>query len=94
MLSMSDIETAVLPLAEKYALKSVKLFGSYAENRATENSDADFLVEFNKTIPSIFEVMGFKTELEDRLRSAVDVVTVPVPRPDMLVIGKTINIYG
>ena len=91
---MSDIKNAVVPLAEKYDLKSVKLFGSYAENRATENSDADFLVEFRKTVPSIFEVMSFKAELQDSLRFAVDVVTLPISRPDMLVIGETINIYG
>ena len=94
MLLMSDIKTTVAPLAEKYDLKSVRLFGSYAENRATENSDADFLVEFKKPIPSIFEVMGLKAELQARLHSAVDVVTLPIARPDLLTISKTVNIYG
>jgi predicted nucleotidyltransferase len=94
VLSLADIEAAVIPLAGKYALKTVSLFGSYAEGRATENSDTDFLVEFSKAPPSIFDVMGFKAELQASLHSAVDVITLPLVRKDMLTIGKTINIYG
>jgi predicted nucleotidyltransferase len=32
---------------EKYDIKTLALFGSTARNEATENSDLDFLVEFN-----------------------------------------------
>lgn len=93
MLTINLIKQAVEPLAEKYDLLKVDLFGSYANGNATEKSDADFLVTFNAPVPSIFKVMGFKEELSERLDYPVDVVTLPAPRIDMLNIEKVINIY-
>ena len=53
-----------------------------------EKSDVDFLVLFDKNIPSIFHVMGFKEELEQSLSYPVDVVTLPLKRPDKIKISK------
>ncbi len=66
MLTVSEIRQAVAPLAKKYQLIKVDLFGSYASGRATEASDADFVVEFRSAVPSIFDVMGFQEELPPR----------------------------
>ena len=93
MLSIEAIRQAVMPLADKYNIAKVDLFGSYATGKATEKSDADFLVEFNVRVPSIFKVMGFKQELENRLNYPVDVVTLPVTRQDKINIDKVVNIY-
>jgi len=57
MLTRKQIRDAVIPLAQKYNLTRVELFGSYATNTAAEESDADFLVEFAVKPPSIFKVM-------------------------------------
>ena len=81
MLSISEIKHAVATLAEKYDIAKVDLFGSYASGNATEKSDVDFLVLFNADIPSIFNVMGFKAELEQSLNYSVDVVTLPLTQP-------------
>ena len=35
-------------LKEKFFVKSIGIFGSFARNEATENSDIDFLVEFEE----------------------------------------------
>ena len=91
MLSLDNIKQAVAPLAEKYDILKVELFGSYADGKATEASDADFLVFFRADIPSIFKVMGFKEELENSLRYPVDVVT-PITKME-LNIDNVINIY-
>ncbi|MCL2351826.1 MAG: nucleotidyltransferase domain-containing protein [Firmicutes bacterium] len=93
MLTTEVIRRAVKPLAEKYGIVKVDLFGSYANGNATEKSDADFLVAFDVKIPSIFKVMGFKQELEDHLGYPVDVVTLPAARPGMLNIEKAVNVY-
>ena len=69
------------------------MFGSYALGNATEKSDADFLVVFGAKTPSIFKVMGFKEELENRLNTSVDVVTLPLARQDKLSIDKVVNVY-
>lgn len=93
MLIMDKIRQTVTPLAEKYDVAKVDLFGSYADGSATEASDVDFLVMFNIKTPSIFKVMGFKEELQNRLQHPVDVVTLPFARPDKLRIDKVVNIY-
>ena len=38
------IAAMVKPLADKYRVKEIYLFGSYARGEADENSDLDFLV--------------------------------------------------
>ena len=93
MLTIENIKRAVAPLAKKYDIVKVDLFGSYAIGNATEKSDVDFLVLFNKKIPSIFNVMGFKAELEHNLKYSVDVVTLPLTRPDMINIDKVVSVY-
>ena len=92
MLTLDNIKQAVAPLAEKYDILKVELFGSYANGEATEASDADFLVTFRAAIPSIFKVMGFKEELENSLCYSVDVVTLPITKTK-LNIDKVINVY-
>ncbi|MCL2086112.1 MAG: nucleotidyltransferase domain-containing protein [Oscillospiraceae bacterium] len=93
MLTIDVISRAVVPLAEKYNILKVDLFGSYATGNATERSDADFLVTFSATTPSIFKVMGFREELSRSLNYPVDVVTLPMPRRDKLNIDKVVNVY-
>lgn len=44
ILAIKDIETLVKPIAEKYKVKEIYLFGSYARGEADESSDLDFLV--------------------------------------------------
>jgi hypothetical protein len=92
-LTIEIIKNAVAPLAEKYNVIKVDLFGSYASGNATEKSDVDFLVKFKAEIPSIFKVMGFREELEAGLHSSVDVVTLPLSKPEKLNIEKVVNIY-
>lgn len=60
-------------LAEKYGLKSIAVFGSYARGDETEISDVDLLVEFNRPIGLDF--VDFADELELLLEVKVDVVT-------------------
>lgn len=44
VISLQDIMTLVKPLAEKYHVKELYLFGSYARGEADAASDLDFLV--------------------------------------------------
>jgi predicted nucleotidyltransferase len=57
----------------KYPLKSMALFGSYARNDASEGSDVDILVEFSA--PVGFEFIDLAMELEDILQTKVDLVS-------------------
>ncbi len=52
----------------------IKIFGSVANGTASNSSDIDFLVKFNKKA-SLFDLIEIKIELEDLLGNRVDVVS-------------------
>jgi hypothetical protein len=68
-------------LIKKYNLKSLALFGSFARNEATENSDIDILVEFDRPIGLDFVLLA--DELEEILGVKVDLVTPDAIKPKM-----------
>ena len=75
--TVSEIESIIRPIAEKFGLKAVYLFGSYARNEATENSDIDLLVDTTGTqIRSLFSLGALYCELEDALQKKLDLITV------------------
>jgi hypothetical protein len=89
MLTKEEIREKVVPIAAKYDVAHVDIFGSYANGNATPESDVDFLIEFApESLPSIFEVMGFQEELRRALGLDVDVVTLPLANPKRISIGR------
>jgi len=93
MLTIESIKQKIVPLAEKYQVSKIDLFGSYANGKMTEKSDVDFLVKFEEDVPSIFTVMGLQEELKQQLDISVDVVTLPLTRPEYLKIERTVTVY-
>jgi predicted nucleotidyltransferase len=89
VLTLEAIRDRAKPVAKKYNVVSLELFGSYAEGTANDNSDADFLARFAAPVPSIFKVMGFREELSRSLGLSVDVITLPLARPDKLRVSRT-----
>lgn len=53
---------------------SIKIFGSVSNGSASNKSDIDFLVKFNKNA-SLFDLIEIKIELEELLGNKVDVVS-------------------
>ncbi len=66
-------------LAEKYKVKSLAVFGSFARNQQGENSDLDILVEFSG--PVGFEFFRAQRFLEEKLGMKVDLVTRDAIKP-------------
>lgn len=60
-------------LLSKYPIKELGLFGSYARNEASENSDIDIIVEFSK--PVGFAFLDLADELECAFNCKVDLVS-------------------
>lgn len=60
-------------LKERFKIKSLALFGSTVRNVATENSDLDFLVEFQGSA-SFDGYMDLKFYLEELFNKPVDLV--------------------
>lgn len=54
--TVDGLKACVSPIAKKYGLRAVYLFGSYARNEATEDSDVDLLIDrplSQRTIPQM-----------------------------------------
>ena len=69
---------ALLPeLRERYAVRSLSVFGSYARGEQTAESDLDLLIEFDEA-PGMFAFVGLAHELEDRLGLRVDLAAWPM----------------
>lgn len=43
--STEELKILIAPVAKKYGIRAVYLFGSYARNEATEHSDVDILID-------------------------------------------------
>lgn len=93
MLNLDQIKDAISEIARSYPVKTVSLFGSYAENAATENSDVDILVEFLTPSISLFTLLNLKYEIEEKLRKDVDVIHAPIDENALINPTKVIKIY-
>ena len=75
VLTIENIIKLVKPIAEKYHVQEIYLFGSYARGDADKNSDLDFLVyggaEFKLTL-----VFALAEELREALDKDVDVFEI------------------
>lgn len=60
-------------LKQKYPIKSIALYGSYARGEQDSSSDIDLLVDF--TQPIGMEIIDLTLDLEKILNSKVDIVT-------------------
>lgn len=80
-----DIETIrakAVPIAKKYGVKRLSLFGSYARGEADELSDVDFLIGKGKILG--IQYFGFVYDLEEEFGCHVDVVSDGISDKDFL----------
>ncbi|MCR5660692.1 MAG: nucleotidyltransferase domain-containing protein [bacterium] len=75
ILTLTDIQQIVKPLAEKYHISEVYLFGSYARNEATSASDIDFLV-FGGEQFKLTSIFAFAEELRMLINKKIDVFEI------------------
>lgn len=73
--SFEEIAERVRPVAEKYGLKSVYLFGSYARGDADDDSDVDLLVDDGE-VHGLFWFGGLYEDFCEALEKEVDMVTM------------------
>ena len=74
---MSEIEKIsekIKPIAKKYKLMYVWLFGSYVKNKQRKDSDIDILVR-TEDVADGFKIVEVKFALEEALNKEVDIVT-------------------
>jgi len=66
----------------KYKVKSIGIFGSYINNEQTDDSDIDFLVEFEENA-DLFHYVGLTLFLEEQFNKKVDVVSKPALKEEL-----------
>jgi predicted nucleotidyltransferase len=94
MLSDEKINGTITDIAKRFPVKSVSYFDSYADGRATDESDLDVLVEFKERAVSLLVLIDFKYQLEDALGVKVDVVHYPLSPESHIEINKVAPVYA
>lgn len=74
--TLEEIGRRVQPVAEKYHLRAVYVFGSYARGEAREDSDIDLLIDAEGSGLRGFAYGGLYQDLEDALEKPIDLITV------------------
>ena len=77
--SISKIRPLVLEKLRTSAIR-IGIFGSFARDEATKNSDVDILVELKKT-KSFFDLVRLERELSAVLKRKVDLLTYDSVNP-------------
>jgi len=72
--TIEEIREKVKPIAERYGIDTVWLFGSYARGEATEDSDVDLLISYKK-LKGKFAIGGVFEDFAEALAKPVDVVS-------------------
>lgn len=75
VLKIEEIAALVKPVAEKYQVQSIYLFGSYARGEANAESDLDFLVCGGENF-RLARIFSLAEELRRVLNKKVDVLEI------------------
>ncbi len=74
MSELELIKQKIKPVAQKYNLMYVWVFGSYAKKTQRKDSDVDILVRTEDVLGG-FKIVEVKYALEDALNKQVDIIT-------------------
>lgn len=71
--TIDEIRVKAVPIAIRYGVDTLSLFGSYARGRADEKSDLDFLIQ-KGSMKGLLAYCGMIADLEDVFQCHVDLV--------------------
>jgi predicted nucleotidyltransferase len=72
--NLNDIQALAIPLFDRFNIRKAAVFGSFARNENTQQSDIDLLVDFMGSY-DLLDLVGLKQELEAILNRKVDLLT-------------------
>ncbi|MCA2390549.1 nucleotidyltransferase domain-containing protein [Lactococcus lactis subsp. lactis] len=73
VLSMKEIVEKIRPIIKEYQIPEVWIFGSYARNEASENSDIDLVVN-SSDIDDYAFLFDLEEKIEKVLNRSVDII--------------------
>lgn len=74
MSELEKIKEKIEPVAKKYNLGYVWIFGSYAKKKQNRDSDVDIIVRTEDVVGG-FKIVEIKFALEEALEKQVDIIT-------------------
>ena len=93
--SIDELRRRIAPVARKYKIPVIYLFGSYAKGKASPTSDIDLLISSGVTGLQFF---GLAEKLRERLHKRVDLLDIKqlTGNEELLneVLKDGIRIYG
>ncbi|MCL2143491.1 MAG: nucleotidyltransferase domain-containing protein [Methanomassiliicoccaceae archaeon] len=81
--SVNELRSIVAPVAERYGVGKIYIFGSVARGDFKENSDYDFCIDLGK-IRSIFVLSEFFQDLRDAVGHDIDLVDTASVDPEFM----------
>ncbi len=72
--NVKNIAETIKPTLEKYGVRYAGLFGSQARGDARPDSDVDILVSPGEKTFSVWDIVGMKDELSEKLKKQVDLI--------------------
>ena len=72
--TLDEIAGIIAPIAARYGVDRIFIFGSYARGEADENSDIDLCIEA-VAIKGLFALSGLYANLEEALGKELDLIT-------------------
>lgn len=76
--TIEEIKKYIFQILRKYGIQRAYIFGSYARNEATKNSDVDIMIVGGEQLKTILDMAGFEIELRNILKKDVDVISEEV----------------
>lgn len=73
--TLEELKQKITPIAEKYCIPAVYVFGSYARGEATEDSDVDILFNGRGSKIRGFIIGALYEDLKESLGKELDLVT-------------------
>lgn len=72
--TIDEIRSNIFPIARRYGVERVYLFGSYARGEATHDSDIDLRVDKGK-LRGLIALSGLRLDISEALSKEVDLLT-------------------
>jgi len=72
--TIAEIASLIEPVATKYGVKKLTVFGSFARGSARLGSDVDIRIADRGTLRGLFRLAAFQADLERALGRSVDIL--------------------
>ncbi len=82
LMGITLIKPKVVKILRVYGVKKAGIFGSYARGEQGKKSDIDILVDVPDRV-TLYEFIGIKLDLEEKLGKKVDLVEYKTIRPEL-----------